>query len=243
MAQSILPYYNLQSASYSLTVYDDVVQFNCSTGSFTATLPSAASVPVSKRFEIRRAADATPANTLTVNTTSSQTIDGRASGSIILSPSDYLIVVSDGSNWQVVTLQETVSATYNAYTNTGALSSSTGNLIGWNTKEIDTHSGMSAGTYTVRVAGLYAITASISTTSSSSGGEAEHSLQKNGSTLRRAVVPSAPTPAHEVTTVVFFVGRFVVGDTINSNARDGFGLSSYNASATDNYVHIVKVGN
>lgn len=172
MAATILPFFNLQSANYTLLTSDDVVQFNCASASLTATLPSATLVPVGKRFEVRRSADNIPANILTINTTSSQTIDGRASGSIRLSPSDYMVVISDGSNWQVVTLQETVAAEYNIGAATLTLANATNYFTDFGTKETDTHSAVvnagvglqtstaTAWKFVAPVAGRYMITSS-----------------------------------------------------------------------------------
>ncbi|CAM6005513.1 unnamed protein product [Sphagnum balticum] len=154
---ALQPVYSLKTANYTLQSADKIVQFNCSSGSLTATLPSASTVTTGQPYEICRAADATPSNTLTVNTTSSQTIQGRASGSIKLQPSDFLIVFSDGSNWQIAEIQETISA---RYTPTGTQSFSNGALTTITTftvKNWDTHSAFSAGVFTAPVAGRYKV--------------------------------------------------------------------------------------
>jgi hypothetical protein len=156
MSFTTLINYSTKTANYTLVNSDDVVQFNCASGSLVATLPDATLATVGKRFKVRRAADATIANTLTVNTTSSQTIDTRASGSIHLAPSDYLEVVSDGSNWQVVTLQETISIAY-GLTTSQAVSGNA--VIKYDTKLKDTHGAFSTSTglFTAPAAGLYTI--------------------------------------------------------------------------------------
>lgn len=42
-----------------------------------------------------------------INTSASQTIGGRASGAIVLQPRDYLAVISDASNWQILAKKQT----------------------------------------------------------------------------------------------------------------------------------------
>lgn len=184
MSFTTLISYLTKTVNYTLLQSDDVVQFNLASGALTATLPDATLAVVGKRFKIRRAADATPANILTINTTSSQTIDGRASGNIRLSPSDYLEVVSDGSNWQVVTLQETVSFIYN--TNGGQAYSNGGTTVTLSNKVKDTHSAYntSTGIFTAPVAGLYHFEMSLTSlnaTASSTAIGIYNDIQQNGS--------------------------------------------------------------
>jgi hypothetical protein len=158
MSFTNLPYFNLQTTNYTLLYSDDVVQFNCSSGSLVATLPTAVGYG-GKRLTIRRAADATPANTLTINTTSSQTIDTRASGSIHLQPSDYAVVMSDGSNWQIITIQETVFAF--CYISSTSQTPGANVQFNFDTKIVDTHGAVTTGAaawkFTAPQAGTYRV--------------------------------------------------------------------------------------
>jgi hypothetical protein len=83
--------YVAKTANYTLTFDDYLV--NCTSNSFTITLPSAVGV-AGRMFIIKNTGSAT---TITIATTSSQTIDGSAPGTI--TTLDPLRVMSDGANW------------------------------------------------------------------------------------------------------------------------------------------------
>lgn len=83
--------YTEKTANYTLTATDRLV--NCTANSFTITLPTAVGI-TGREYLIKNTGSAT---TITIATTSSQTIDGSAPGTITtLIP---LRVVSDGANW------------------------------------------------------------------------------------------------------------------------------------------------
>jgi hypothetical protein len=84
--------YTEKTANYTLLSIDDVV--NCTANSFAITLPSA---PLNngKRYEIKN----TGAGTITMNTTSGQTIDGNASGVLTIAAGSQMSVVSNNTNW------------------------------------------------------------------------------------------------------------------------------------------------
>ena len=98
-----------KSASYGLTAADYMVYF---TSTATATLPTAVGV-AGQTYVIINAS--TTATNVTVNTTSSQTIGGRSSGSIVLAGPwyDQMTVISDGANWQISEKKETAVLTAN----------------------------------------------------------------------------------------------------------------------------------
>jgi hypothetical protein len=85
-----------KSSNYTLTMIDDTVNF---TATSTATLPSAITCK-GKQFTIKNTATGT--TVITINTTSSQTIDGLASGVITLSSTESITVESTANNWIVV---------------------------------------------------------------------------------------------------------------------------------------------
>ena len=81
-----------KTSNYTLTSTDYTV--NCTTGSFTITLPSAVTV-YGQIYYIKN----TGAGTITIATTSSQTIDGNIPSTYNLVGVGVLQVQSDGSNW------------------------------------------------------------------------------------------------------------------------------------------------
>ncbi len=87
--------YTAQTSTYSAAINDLV---DCTTGTFTVTLPTAVG-QTGKFIEIMNSGT----GVITLNTTSAQTISGSASGALTL-PMQYerVKVVSDNANWKVV---------------------------------------------------------------------------------------------------------------------------------------------
>lgn len=86
--------YVAKTANYTLTINDYLV--NCTANSFAITLPTAVGI-TGREYVIKN----TGSGTITLNTTSSQTIDGGASGSITIAQWKCYTLVSDGANWIV----------------------------------------------------------------------------------------------------------------------------------------------
>lgn len=106
-AAGSLTYVSITSSNYTIgsgsyTSGNETVIANANGGNITITLPSASTQP-SAIHSIKRvdSPSYTLANTVTINTTSSQTIDGSTSAIIYV---NYLTitVASDGSNWNII---------------------------------------------------------------------------------------------------------------------------------------------
>jgi hypothetical protein len=92
--------WNAQTVSYNITTADSAIGFTTSSSTLTATLPTA--VGNSGKVFIIKKVD-TGTGSVTINTTSSQTLDGRASGAISLAAyNDVITVESDGANWAIL---------------------------------------------------------------------------------------------------------------------------------------------
>lgn len=87
-----------KTGAYTLTAADSIVLANVSSAGFTLTLPTAVGC-AGRRYTIKK--DSSAVNTLTVATTSSQTIDGATTKTFTAAFSS-MEVVSDGANWQIV---------------------------------------------------------------------------------------------------------------------------------------------
>lgn len=147
------PGYNVTSKTsvYSAIVNDFV---NCTSGSFAVTLPTAVG-NAGKLVGIGMAG----ATLVTVSTTSSQTIGGIPSGVISLGTvKDSLIVVSDGTNWQIIEMNINNSAQANLTNTTTGISSS---IIVFNTEVSDPLNQYNStnGIFTVNVPGTYLVNA------------------------------------------------------------------------------------
>jgi len=86
----VLPY-SAQTGTYAIKTSDYLI--NATSGTYTATLPTAVGC-TGKNYIIKNSG----AGAITVATTSSQTIDGAATYSLLLQYK-YVHVVSDGANW------------------------------------------------------------------------------------------------------------------------------------------------
>lgn len=85
-----------QTTTYAITTSDNVVLCNTTSGGFTVTLPTA--VGNTRAYHIKKIA---AANTLTIATTLSQTIDGGTTIAIT-ALDETITVVSDGANWRII---------------------------------------------------------------------------------------------------------------------------------------------
>jgi len=89
--------YVAKTANYTLTTSDYTV--DCTSGTFTITLPTAVGTSgYGQIFNIKNSGT----GIITINTTSSQTIDGQASGAITLNQYDNLMVQSNNTNWIIL---------------------------------------------------------------------------------------------------------------------------------------------
>ena len=87
-----------KTAAYTLVATDYTVLGNATTASFSLTLPT--SVGATGQVYIIKKIDST-ANTVTITTTSSQTIDGSAS-KVLSYQYDGFQLQSDGANWMII---------------------------------------------------------------------------------------------------------------------------------------------
>lgn len=235
MAFTQLPYFNPQAGSYSLLVSDDVVVFTLA-GNATATLPSAVGIP-GKRLTVKRV-DVTTA-TFTIATTSAQTVDGRASGSIKLSPYDWAIFVSDGSNWQVQAMKETVSARVQ---NGAATITGSDSIVKHSSTIHDTHGVYSAATgfFTCPVAGYYtvSINVDVASTTFTPTQFCTASINKNGSFVNGNVAKGA-TGNSDLQATCSFTILCAAGDTL-SQAVASNATSPTIGAANYTWMSIVK---
>lgn len=123
------PVIQTKVANYTAVLGDDVVL--ASGSAFTVTLPTAVGSS-GKTYRIKKT-DTSATNTITIATTSAQTIDGRASSDIVLRQyGDFIAVVSDGANWSIISKKETqyVSASMTALLLSTIGSGNFGNVTG-----------------------------------------------------------------------------------------------------------------
>jgi hypothetical protein len=101
-----------KTTTYTATIDDNVIL--CSGSAFTVTLPAAASCS-GKKLLIKKT-DSTFSNIITIDGNASETIDG-ATTKKLNTQYESLLIVSDGTNWQI--LQRRIPSEWTSYTPTG----------------------------------------------------------------------------------------------------------------------------
>jgi len=87
--------YIAKTANYTLTINDSIV--NCTANTFNITLPTAVGI-AGREYAIKNVGT----GVISMVTTSAQTIDGNASGTLTLNQWDSMVVASDGANWIII---------------------------------------------------------------------------------------------------------------------------------------------
>lgn len=88
------------SSAYSITNTDQAVLVNCTSGAVTVTLPNANGIN-GKIFYIKDWKGQSATHTITIATTSSQTIDGSSTQTLTTNY-QAIEVMSDGANWSII---------------------------------------------------------------------------------------------------------------------------------------------
>jgi hypothetical protein len=144
--------YTAQTSGYTAVISDYV---NCTSGTFTVTLPTAVS-QAGKSIKIKNSGT----GVITINTTSSQTIDTYASGVIKLgSKFDCIVVTSDGANWVIDTFDVFVGSL--ATTSTTAATTSAPYVFTSETYDTQGNYNNSTGVFTVSISGRYRIVGAV----------------------------------------------------------------------------------
>lgn len=110
-----------KTTTYSITTADALILLDSSGGAFTVTLPTAVG-NTGKQFYLKKTTN--DFNVVTVATTSSQTIDGVTTRTLVTQYEQYYIV-SDGSNWVIQdhkTTTDWISGAGLTYTGLGTVS-------------------------------------------------------------------------------------------------------------------------
>lgn len=87
--------YATATSNYNVGATDTTI--DCTSGTFNVTLPSAVGI-LGRLYVVKN----TGGGVITINTTSSQTIDGLSSGTITLTTDEWIIVQSNGADWIII---------------------------------------------------------------------------------------------------------------------------------------------
>lgn len=216
MAYTNLPAYTAQTVSYVLLGYEDLVEFNATSGNLTATMPSAAVVAVGKLFTITKIDSST--NTVTVNSVSSQTFSAIRPSITLRSQGDTVTVKSDGANWQIVNKRETEQMSSSATAATNATITS------------GTYAGSGSCASVTLTPGTWRVAADFCYISGNANASNALQIQQN-SGLYGATGTGTTTPPSALSTVATVVGQVTLG----------FSGSNYNTGATSSTVQGINL--
>ncbi len=236
-----------KTAAYTLTTSDDVVTFDTSGSAYAATLPTA----VGNTGKVLQIILKVAGNPLTINTTSSQTVGGIASGSIKMGTvTDSLTVISDGTNWQIKDWEILVAARYTTAAGQSITNSGSGVIVDYGTVDFDPVSAVTTGAswkFTATMPGKYRVHARNLWNDSdwATGNVTSIQVFKNGS--GGAFIDYVEMQASN-TTYQTVQGEVVVQladtdyiDVRLANTRTA-GSTALVASASYNYVEITRIG-
>jgi hypothetical protein len=225
--------YTSKTANYTAVANDFV---NATSNSFTVTLPTAVGVSGQSIIVLNSGS-----GVITINTTSSQTIGGVASGVLLLDASinTWLAVTSDGANWQVNQWPD-ISARY--YASSTSLSASLATIV-WTTKQYDTLNQMSSGTYTVKVPGKYQVNWGLAINATQvTNNDDNFEIQKNGTAVSSVIwfgVTGGPgAQGHNGSDIV----QCAAGDTLRLQVLSNQTSPSIRSSNLFNYISIKRIG-
>lgn len=224
------------TSNRNINCSDTVVRADSSGGSFTLTLPSAATCP-SKILRFVLTAAGSNAG-LKLATTGGQTIGGLASLNIIMNTAnDTLEVASDGTNWQITNWGIKVGIRYKGQP-ANVINGSNGTT--YPTVVTDPNSDFSSATFTARYAGYYDISTGMFITITT-GSFVGCFITKNGSSISGNQLPFPSTFSNSISCIVNLNHVYLAaGDTISTVAT-GNGSPAWNSNADYSWLSISMV--
>ena len=234
------PAYANKTAAYSVVNTDAYLTFDMSgssNASYAATLETAVgNTGVTHTFIVK-----VGTGILSLNTTSSQTVGGYASGKIQMATvNDSITVFSDGANWQIREINISVSARYDGSSTTV---NGTDAIISWTNKRWDPLSMMSSGTITVPFPGKYQINTGLQINGTYTSGVSMRLAVYHAGSVQSQSAPSAETSASGLNAELSDIVQMTAGDTITIEASSDASGPTISATAARNWVSIQRIGN
>lgn len=222
-----------KTANYTATSTDEFIACSTSSGAFTITLPAAAS---NSGMVLHIKKTNSEFNPLTVDGNGSETIDGALSKKLY-AKSDFIEIVSDGSNWHTVSEERTISAMYRS--SSGQTVTTDGTIIDFATSSHDTGTFVTTGAswkFTVATGdgGEYLLTNSLRYNTNPKRTD----LYKNGALDRILDEDSAASTVNNSATKI----RLADTDYIDLRVQ-GSATATLQADANFNWITIKRVGN
>ena len=235
-----------KTVAYTATSSDDVILCDASGGNFTLTLPTAAGI-TGKVYWIGNKAST---GVVTIDGSGAETIGGVATRKLA-QLNDFMEIISDGTNWQILATNVKVFATYRTSASSTTLTFSTGTeaRVDYDTAVIDPYSCVTTGAswvFTAPYAMRVYVTASarFSSTNAFVAGEGlELYAKKNGSSDKTLGYTSnfaggTIAPSVRGTRTL----SLAAGDTVSVFGLQASGSSiNLDQSASYNQIDIVEV--
>lgn len=225
-----------ETAAYTATIGDETILCNSSAAAFTVTLPTAVGY-TGKEFLIKKIG--TDYNNITIDGAGSETIDGDTTYVLHL-PREYVKIVSDGSNWQVVDEHWefegcTVTLTTSTTGQTAPLD------VPFNEEQHDPHGSHSSGTFTAKAPGYYQVNAGVAFGSLDGSTNAHIILTRSGSGMLQAYASryaaNAVAPAYATASHTYFLNE---GQTVTVYATGDASFDLDSASSRC-YMSVARV--
>jgi hypothetical protein len=228
-----------KTANHTVLTTEELILCDATSGAFTITTYTA--VGNTGRI-IRILKTDSSANRITVDANSTETIGGSTVNRLIGIQNDDMIIVSDGTNWQVLKC-ETITARY--YSSTTTVSGANATIV-YATLDNDSSSSYNntTGVFTVKVAGRYRVYAGLImggsfTVDNNCQILVRRNVTEFGDTLVR--IDRTGTGSRSVTVSDEIV--CAVGDTIDIRALNEASSPVIAASNNFNYVTFSRIGN
>lgn len=138
-------------------------------------------------------------------------------------------LISDSADTRVV------AASYSSASNTGAVSTTTGNVLLYQTRSVDTHSmyNTSTGESTIVIPGVYRIFAQQLYNLSATAGACNVNIQVDGTTVRSGTINASPTISGRGYTAVAQHLQFLnAGQVVRATALDPYGSATHAGSGS-----------
>lgn len=169
------PLNDSKTATFTASQFQELYLCDATAGAITANLPAAAACK-GEVFEFVKTDSST--NAVTIDPNSTETIFGlgdTTGATTFKLPrlSNTVRIVSTGVAWRILSADCPVVCAMSHGTGTSIDNAASGTLVPWDTAVLDTHGGMSGGTYTVPRAGVYQISGTLAMSSSSTWADTE----------------------------------------------------------------------
>lgn len=209
---------------------------------YTVTLPTA--VGASGKIYNIAAIGTSISNFISIGTTSGQTVGGRASLNIKLRRTgDFVQAISDGANWQIIAIYETIQAVFKS-TAGNNITSSFADVAFATAVEDTTNSNFSGTVFTADVPGMYQVSYGFRVPTPGAAAIVSTQVLFNSSVVAATGYSAQATgEAANIVGTAHNIRLNGTSDTIKVQAKNTGGTAAYDAAAGTMFIDIIRTGN